>query len=124
MFMAKALVPALVADDKILIENILTSGHIEYKYAVRLQAVLHRANGKSPTDIAEYLGIHINSVAAFVKRYNVAGLDALLYDKTRKPGTLPISEETKNKVIDIACHEKPKDAQHIGVHGNWPSMLA
>jgi hypothetical protein len=49
---------------------------------------------------------------AYVKRYNAAGLDSLLRDKTRKPGTPPVSEEIKNKVIDIACHEKPEDATH------------
>ena len=110
--MAKSLIPALVADDKILMEKLLVSGHIEYKYAIRLQVVLNRAKGKLPTEIAEYFGIHINSVAAYINRYNDTGLDSLLRDKTRKPGTKPISEEIKNKVIDIACHEKPKDATH------------
>ncbi|GHV69955.1 hypothetical protein AGMMS49928_15180 [Spirochaetia bacterium] len=42
-------------------EQLLASGHIEYKYAVRLQVVLHRANGKASTTIAEYLGININT---------------------------------------------------------------
>jgi transposase len=108
--MAKAIDPALIAKDKILMEQLLASGHIEHKYAVRLRTVLNRAKGKPPTEIAEYMGIHINSVTAYVKRYNAAGLDSLFRDKTRKPGTPPISEEIKNKVIDIACHEKPKDA--------------
>ncbi|GHV42751.1 IS630 family transposase [Spirochaetia bacterium] len=110
--MAKEIKAALVAEDKILMEQLLASGHIEYKYAVRMQVVLHRANGKSPTAIAEYLGININTVTSYVKRYNATGLDSLLHDKTRKPGTPPVSEEIKNKVIDIACHEKPKDATH------------
>ena len=110
--MAKEIKAALAAEDKVLMEQLLASGHIEHKYAVRLQVVLHRANGKSPTDIAEYLGININTVTSYVKRYNATGIDSLLRDKTRKPGTPPISEEIKNKVIEIACHEKPKDATH------------
>jgi hypothetical protein len=58
--MAKVIDPALVAEDKILMEQLLADGHIEHKYAVRLQTVLNRAKGKSPTEIAEYLGIHAN----------------------------------------------------------------
>jgi transposase len=112
--MAKEIKAALAAEDKVLMEQLLASGHIEHKYAVRLQVVLHRANGKAPTDIAEYLGININTVTSYVKRYNAAGLDSLLHDKTRKPGTPPISEEIRNKVIEIACHEKPKDARTVG----------
>jgi transposase len=110
--MSKAIAPEINADDKTLMEDLLRSGHIEHKYAVRLQTVLHRAGGKSPTEIAEYLGININSVTAYVKRYNTYGIDLLLRDKTRKPGIPPVSEDIKNKVIDIACHEKPENAAH------------
>jgi transposase len=110
--MSKAIAPELNADDKTLMEQLLRSGHIEHKYAVRLQTVLHRANGKSAAEIAEYPGININSVTAYIKRYNAYGIDLLLRDKTRKPGTAPVSEDIKNKVIDIACHEKPENATH------------
>ncbi|GMO58320.1 MAG: hypothetical protein Ta2A_03750 [Treponemataceae bacterium] len=110
--MGRIIEAAEVAEDRVIMEQLLASGHIEHKYAVRLQTVLHRLDGKSPTDIAKYLGININTVTAYVKRYNATGLDSLLRDKTRKPGTPPVSEEIKNKVRDIACHEKPKNATH------------
>jgi transposase len=58
------------------------------------------------------LGININTVTSYVKRYNATGLGSLLRDKTRKPGTPPVSEEIKNKVTGIACHGKPEDATH------------
>ncbi len=93
-------------------EKLLASGHIQHKFAVRLQTVLNRAKGIPPTEIAKCLGMHINSISAFVKRYNENGLDSLLRNKTRKPGTEPISDEIKNNVIEIACHEKPEDATH------------
>ena len=51
--MAKAINPALVAEDKILMEQLLASGHIAHKYAVRLQAVLNRVKGNPSTEIAE-----------------------------------------------------------------------
>jgi DNA-binding NarL/FixJ family response regulator len=69
--MSKAIAPELNADDKTLMEKLLRSGHIEHKYAVRPQTVLHRANGKSSAEIAKCLGININSVTAYVKKYNI-----------------------------------------------------
>jgi hypothetical protein len=117
--MAKVIDPALVAKDKILMEQLLACGHIEHKYAVRLQAVLNRAKGKSPAETAEYLGIHANTVTAHVKRYNETGLDSLLRDKTRKPGTPSVSEEIKNKVTDIACSLKTRPT---GVRAAWPNV--
>jgi transposase len=109
---AKEIKAAPAAEDKILTGQLLAVGHTGHKYAVRLQVVSRRANGKSPASIAEYLGININTVTSYVKRYNATGPGSLPRDKTRKPGTPPVSEEIKNKVIDIACHEKPEDATH------------
>jgi hypothetical protein len=51
--MSKAMDPVLNADDKKLMEDLLKSGHVEHKFAIRLQTVVHRANGKSPTEIVE-----------------------------------------------------------------------
>ena len=112
LFTATPLKPALNAEDKIMTEKFLDDGHLEYKYAVRLRVILRRANGKTPKEIAGFFNVHINSVAAYTKRYNTAGIDSLLHDKTRKPGMAPVAGEIRNRVTDIACHEKPKDATH------------
>ena len=87
--MAKPVTPAPVAEDKTLMEKILAGGHIAHKFAVRLQTVLNRAKGISPGGIAKYFGIHINSIMAFAKKYNGSGIDSLLKDRRRKPGTPP-----------------------------------
>jgi transposase/transcriptional regulator with XRE-family HTH domain len=39
-------------------------------------------------------------------------VEPLLRDKTRKPGKAPISNEVKNKICEVACQQKPKDATH------------
>jgi hypothetical protein len=44
--MKREILPWLNAEDKSLMENILSTGNIEYKFAVRLQTVLHRASDK------------------------------------------------------------------------------
>jgi transposase len=90
-------------------QNLVEAGQIKHKYAIRIQTVLHRAAGKPAGLIAEYLAISPATVSAHIKRYNSGGVEALIHDKTRKPGTAPISEEVKNEICNIACHEKPPE---------------
>jgi transposase len=110
ILMAKAIEIMLEPCDKALMENLLASGQIKHKYAVRVQAVLNRAAGKPANAIADILCISAGSVTQYIKRYNAGGIDALLKDKTRKPGKAPVAEELKNKICDAACHEKPAGA--------------
>jgi transposase len=93
-------------------EIILAAGKIKHKFAVRLQTVLHRANGKGTNEIAEFLGIHPMTVSLYVRRYNTGGIEALIRDKTRKPGKAPLSEEKKQQICRIACQEKPPGETH------------
>jgi hypothetical protein len=39
-------------------------------------------------------------------------VEALLKDKTRKPGTVPITTEVKDHLTRFVCQEKPKDGTH------------
>jgi transposase len=110
--MAREIKPELKGNDFQLMETLLAEGHIEHKFAVRLQTVINRAKGFSTNDIALFLGININTVSNHVQRYNSGGLEALLCDKTRKPGTEPIPEQVKNKLVQFVCQEKPKDGTH------------
>jgi transposase len=111
----KEIIPQLHADDKDLIEKLLSAGQIKFKYAVRLQTILHRANGKGTNDIADFLGINPSTVSLYVKRYNECGIESLLRDKTRKPGKRPIAQEKKNELLKIVCTEKPHDETHWSV---------
>ena len=110
--MAKEILPQKNENDVKLMEALLAAGHIEHKYAVRLQAVINRSKDISTNTIASVLGINLNSVSNYVKRYNEGGVETLLRDKTRKPGKAPIPTELKNKIAKYACQEKPKDGTH------------
>jgi transposase len=91
---------------------LLAEGHIRHKYAVRIQTVINRAEGRSTNDTAAFLGININTVSDHVHRYNEGGIESLLKDKTRPPGIAPISEELKNEICEAVCKEKPTNATH------------
>jgi transposase len=108
----KALQPNLNAEDKDLMEKLLAAGHVQFKYAVRLQTVLLRAKGKGTSEISEFLGINQATVSSYINRYNIYGIDALLRDKTRKPGKEPISQEVKNEICRLVCNEKPAGETH------------
>ena len=83
--MAKAIIPAVNEKDARLMEAPLSAGHIEYKYAVRLKSALSRARGVSTTNIALALGIDLNSVSGYAKRYNEGGVESLLSNQGKPP---------------------------------------
>jgi transposase len=93
-------------------KKLLSAGHIEHKFAVRLQTILLRAQGEKSGDIARFLGIHISTASLYIKRYNTNGIEALVRDKTRKPGKEKISQETKNEIYRLVCNEKPEGETH------------
>ena len=108
----KALQPQLNHEDKDLMEKLLSTGHLEQKFAQRLQTVLLRARGKQTTDIADFLGIHQSSVSTYINWYNAFGVNSLLHDKTHKPGKEPVSQDIKNEICRLVCNEKPKGETH------------
>ena len=108
----KEICPQLNKEDQLLMERLLKLGEIKHKYAVRLQTVLLRASGKEVMEVSEFLRVNKSTVSRLVRRYNERGVEGLLKDKTRKPGTLPISQELKNAICTTVCSEKPKNATH------------
>jgi transposase len=93
-------------------EKLLSAGHIKYKYAVRLQTLLLRNKGKGTGEISEFLGIHQATVSLYINRFTAFGIEAMLKDKTRKPGKEPISQEIKDEICRLVCNEKPKSETH------------
>jgi len=108
----KTLQPELNPEDTSLMEKLLSTGHIQHKYAIRLQTILLRAKGKGTNEISEFLGIHPSTVGLYINRYNKYGIDSLLQDKTRKPGKEPVSQKVKNEIYKLVCYEKPKSETH------------
>jgi len=55
--MGREVLPITTAEDLAFMERILDKGDIKYKYAVRIQTVLNRAQGRSTNDTAAALGL-------------------------------------------------------------------
>lgn len=110
--MGKEVLPIASEVDIEFMNTLLRKGHIRHKYAVRIQAVLNRASGTPTQEIASQLHIDMTTVSRFARRFNQGGVEALLSDKTRRPGKVPIAVDMKNEISRIVCQEKPKDATH------------
>jgi transposase len=110
--MGSAVLPNIEPGEIEFLEKILSAGNIQHKYAIRLQAVIGRARRQSTNDLALILGMNAMTVSRYVHRFNEGGVDALLKDKTRKPGKKPISVAMKNELCRIVCNEKPANATH------------
>ena len=130
--MGREVIPTATSEEIALMKKILDKGDISYKYAVRIQTILNRADGRTTTDTAAALGIHPVTVSQYVHRFNEGGVDALIKDKTRKPGKEPVSQEIKNELCRIVCQEKPQDATHwstrelarrVGLSHNTVSLI-
>jgi hypothetical protein len=61
--MKQEIVPEVNTQDKILMENILASGKILHKCAVRILTLLNLSNGKGTNEITARLAIHPMTVS-------------------------------------------------------------
>jgi transposase len=113
-------------------EKLLSTGHLEQKFAQRIQTVLLREKGKGTDEIAEFLMLNRATVSLYINRYNKYGIDSLIRDKTRTPGKKPVSQKIKNEICRLVCSEKPKDETHwssrtlakkVGISHNAVSLI-
>jgi len=88
----------ITSEEVEMMNKLVGSGKLKSKFAVRLLVILNRESGKTLESIAEFLGISFASVIRYIKQYNSEGMESLLKNKTRKPGTAPISVEKKNEI--------------------------
>jgi len=130
--MREEVLPTATDKDIAFMESLLQKGEIKHKYAVRIQTILNRAKGTTTIATATILGLHLSTISRYVRRYNNGGVNALLRDRTRKPGKPPVSIEVKNELCRIVCQEKPENATHwstrqlakrIGISHNTVSLI-
>jgi transposase len=107
--------PNVTCEELEMMKKLVGSGKLKSKFAVRLLVIVNREAGKTLESISCFLAISLSSVIRYIKRFNSEGMEALLKDKSRKPGKAPISDEKKNEICKTACTGKPKDATHWSV---------
>ena len=83
-----------------------------HKHVQRARIVLLSADRLPVAEIAREAGVSRPAVWRWQTRYAEAGVDALLHDRTRPPGTAPLPTETVAKILALTCSEPPGQATH------------
>ena len=78
----------------------------------RARIVLLSAGRSSVAEIAREAGVSRPSVWRWQRRFAEEGVDGLLRDKTRPPGTPPLPQAVVERVVALTCAEPPGEATH------------
>jgi transposase len=97
------------------LEAIIADRNSIAKHVWRAEIVLATADGHGTNEIMRRAGTSKPCVWRWQERYIAEGIDGLLRDKTRPPGTPPLTEAVKRKVIAKTASETPANATHWSV---------
>ena len=97
------------------LEAIIGDRNSSSKAVWRAEIVLATADGLGTNAIMKRTGKSKPCVWRWQERYVEEGVDGLLRDKTRPPGTKPLSGAVKRKVLTKTASETPPNATHWSV---------
>jgi len=104
--------PLILSDEeKKQLESIVRSQSLSYGLVSRAQIVLLAVQSFSNRVIAEKVGLSVQSVCKWQKRYTQHGLSGL-YDEIRPGRPRSISDEQVAKLIRKTLDTKPRDGTH------------
>ena len=82
------------------------------KHIQRARIVLLSGEGLTVAEVARQAGVSRPAVWRWQKRYAEAGVEGLLRDKTRPPGTAKLATATVAKILALTCSEPPGQVTH------------
>src|SRR3954469_23477240 len=82
------------------------------KHVQRARIVLHSADRLPVLEVARRASVSRPAVWRWQRRYAEEGVEGLLHDKTRPPGTAPVPMTTVAKVLALTCAEPPGETTH------------
>ena len=97
------------------LERLIADRNTPRKVVWRSRIVLLSAAGCGTMEIMRRTGISKPTVWRWQARYLEAGVDGLLRDKSRPPGTPPLSAAIKTLVLTKTMRETPPDVTHWSV---------
>ena len=108
---------ALVATDRGRLQALVANRNTTQKHAVRARIVLLLADGVAAKEVQRRIGASQPMIRRWRDRYLEDGVDGLLRDKTRPPGTPPLPAAMVQRVVDMTLYERPPAATH------WSSRM-
>jgi len=104
------------------LEGLVANRNTPAKVVWRAKIILATARGLGTMAICKESGKTKKSVWRWQERYAEEGVEGLKRDKTRPPGTPPLSDEIKAKVIAKTVTETPPGATHWSVRSMAKAM--
>ena len=105
----------LCPEDRRRLERLVADRNTSRKVVWRSRIVLLSAEGHGTCEIMRRSGTSKPTVWRWQARYLEAGVDGLLRDKSRPPGTPPLDPAIKTLVLTKTMRETPPDATHWSV---------
>ncbi len=98
--------------DHVRLSRIASDGNSPQKHVWRAQIILLTAEGRGTSAIMRATGKSKTAVWRWQERFMRAGVDGLLHDKTRPPGTAPIEAAVVKRIIELTQAPPPHEATH------------
>ena len=92
--------------------SIIADRNRPHKQIQRARIVLLSGEGSAVAEVARQAGVSRPAVWRWQVRYAEAGVEALLRDKTRPPGTPKLATATVAKILALTCSEPPGQIAH------------
>jgi transposase len=94
------------------LERLVANGNTAQKHVRRARIVLLTAEGLSNAEAARQSHTSLPTVRRWQKRFRAKGVDGLLKDATRPPGTPPVPPETVERVVELTLQKPLGEATH------------
>jgi len=102
----------LSPSDRQRLEAVVADRNTPQKHVWRARIVLLSAEGVGTNAIMAATGIAKGTVRRWQKRFILEGVDGLLRDKTRPPGTAPVPADQTAEVVRLTLAPPPHEATH------------
>jgi putative transposase len=106
----------LSENDRTYLENLISKGSLPAKMYKRTVALLELDRGGTFTNVAQVVGVTIQTVSTWAKKYGENGLE-FLTDQPRSGRPKEIDGITRAQITALACSATPEG------HGQWTLRL-
>jgi transposase len=110
--MAQTVCVIVDAEDRGRLAAVIGDRNRPLKHVQRARIVLLSMGRLPVAEVARCAEVSRPSVWRWQQRFAEAGVDGLLRDKTRPPGTPPLPAETTARVVAMTCAEPSGEATH------------
>src|SRR5215207_4740018 len=100
------------AADRARLEAVVADRNSPQKHVWRAEIILATAEGLGTNAIVRRAGVSKPCVWRWQARFMAEGLDGLLRDKTRPPGTPPLPRATVERVVELTRQVPPGETTH------------